>query len=181
MRSVVLYTLLSLDGVAEEPGDWFVDDGPEVVANLARVIATQDTVLLGHGTYDYWSGYWPTADVEPFAGFVNGTPKHVFTSTTPDEPWANTTFVAAPAAEHVAELKQQAGGDIGIHGSIALARSLMAARLVDRIELVISPALAGHGRRLFPDDDTFRPVELVTSNPSPKGTLFLTYHCTPAA
>lgn len=181
MREVVLYTLLSLDGVAEEPGDWFVDDGPEVVANLARVIATQDTVLLGRGTYDYWSGYWPTADVEPFATFVNGTPKHVFTSTTPDEPWANSTFVTAPAAEHVAELKRQAGGDIGIHGSIALARSLMAARLVDRIELVVSPAIAGHGRRLFPDDDTFRPVELVTGRPSPNGTLFLSYRCTPAA
>jgi dihydrofolate reductase len=30
MRTVVLYQLLSLDGVAEEPGDWFADDGPEM-------------------------------------------------------------------------------------------------------------------------------------------------------
>jgi dihydrofolate reductase len=30
MRTVVLYELLSLDGGAEEPGDWFADDGPEM-------------------------------------------------------------------------------------------------------------------------------------------------------
>ena len=61
-RNVVLYQLLSLDGVAEEPGDWISDGGPEVFANLAETIATQDDVLLGRGTYDYWVGYWPTVD-----------------------------------------------------------------------------------------------------------------------
>ena len=71
-RKVVLYQLLSLDGVAEEPGDWMFDSGPEVFANLARTIESQDDVLLGRGTYDYWVGYWPTSDIEPFATFVNG-------------------------------------------------------------------------------------------------------------
>ena len=66
-RNVVLYQLLSLDGVAEEPGDWISDGGPEVFANLGRTIATQDDVLLGRGTYDYWVGYWPTSTIEPFA------------------------------------------------------------------------------------------------------------------
>lgn len=36
MRKVVLYQLLSLDGVAEEPGDWSSDGGQEVFANLSR-------------------------------------------------------------------------------------------------------------------------------------------------
>jgi len=79
-RNVVLYQLLSLDGVAEEPSDWMSDDGREIFENLGGVIASQDDVLLGRGTYDYWAGYWPTSDVEPFASFINGTPKHVFTS-----------------------------------------------------------------------------------------------------
>lgn len=81
MRKVVLYT--SPDGVAEEPGDWFADAGPEVLENLGLIIASQDDVLLGRGTYDYWAGYWPTSDVEPFASFINATPKHVVTSSTP--------------------------------------------------------------------------------------------------
>ena len=63
MRTVVLMQWLSLDGVAEEPSDWFFDDGPELFALIGRVIATQDDVLLGRGTYDYWADYWPTSEV----------------------------------------------------------------------------------------------------------------------
>ena len=59
MRKVVLYHLMSLDGIAYEDGDWLADDGPQLVAYLSRVIATQDDVLLGRGPYDYWAGHWP--------------------------------------------------------------------------------------------------------------------------
>jgi dihydrofolate reductase len=149
MRKVVLYQLLSLDGVAEEPSDWMAKADEALFENLARVIGAQDAVLLGRGTYDYWAGYWPTSDNQPFADFINRTPKHVFTSSTPPETWSASTFVDAPAAGYVAELKQQPGGDIGIHGSISLAQSLLEAQLVDELRLVIAPTVAGRGRRLF--------------------------------
>lgn len=61
VRKVVLYQLLSLDGVAEEPSDWLFDDASELVANLSAVIGSQDDVLLGRGTFDYWVGFWPTS------------------------------------------------------------------------------------------------------------------------
>lgn len=174
-RKVVLYQLLSLDGVAEEPGDWMPDSGPEVFANLAGTIATQDDVLLGRGTYDYWVGYWPTSEVEPFASFINGARKHVVTSSEPAKGWANSTVVEAPVGGYVEALKHQPGRDIGIHGSIRLARSLLRARLVDELRLVVAPTLAGHGRRLFADDDTLDRLELVNSERSPDGLLFLHY------
>ena len=174
-RNVVLYQLLSLDGVAEEPGDWMADSGPEVFANLARTIESQDDVLLGRGTYDYWVGYWPTSDVEPFASFINGVPKHVVTSSRPAEEWANSTLVAAPADGYVDALKSRPGGDIGVHGSISLARALLRARLVDELRLVVAPALAGHGQRLFADDDALDRLELMDSERSPSGSLFLHY------
>ena len=53
MRTVALYTLLSLDGVAEEPGDWLFEADDAMVENLGRVIGRQDAVLLGRGTYEY--------------------------------------------------------------------------------------------------------------------------------
>jgi dihydrofolate reductase len=174
-RNVVLYQLLSLDGVAEEPGDWISDSGPEVFANLGRVIESQDDILLGRGTYDYWVGYWPTSDLEPFASFINGTRKHVFSSSEPAEPWANSTIVAEPAEEYVEELKRGPGADIGIHGSVRLARSLLRGRLVDELRLVVAPAIAGHGERLFAADDVLDRLELVDSDRSPHGTLFLHY------
>jgi len=174
MRRVVLYELLSLDGVAEEPS-WFMDGGPEVIENLGRVIGSQDDVLLGRRTYDYWAGHWPTSDMEPFASFINTTPKHVVTSSAPARDWANSTLVTTPLADYVADLKAGPGGDIGIHGSIALAQSLLRARLVDELRLVVAPVVAGRGRRLFDSDDELQRLELVDVTSSPNGTLFLAY------
>jgi dihydrofolate reductase len=179
MRAVTLYTLLSLDGVAEEPGNWLFDMDETARANLGRVIARQDDVLLGRGTYDYWAGYWPTSDVQPFADFVNGTPKHVFTSRPLEPEWAGTTVVRTPAAEYVRDLKAGYGGDIGVHGSIALARSLVAAGLVDELHLVVAPTLAGSGRRLFDGGHALRRAELLSAESTPAGLLLLDYRLRP--
>lgn len=175
MRNVVLYQLLSLDGVAEEPGDWMFDGGPAIFDNLGRVIESQDAILLGRGTYDYWAGYWPTSEIEPFASFVNGTTKHVFTSKKPDEDWPNSVFVDTEAEQYVQDLKQQAGKDIGIHGSIRLAQSLLKANLVDELRLVVASTVAGRGRRLFEDDDALKKLELRDSDRTPDGSLLLHY------
>jgi dihydrofolate reductase len=175
MREVVLYELVSLDGVAEEPSDWMSDVDDALVANLADVISRQDDVLLGRATYDYWADYWPTSDVQPFADFINNTAKHVFTSTGPDGRWPNTTFVDEPAAGYVRRLRTRPGRDIGIHGSISLAGSLLEAGLVDRMELVVAPALATTGRRLFDLSLSPRRCELLASASSPSGALFLRY------
>jgi dihydrofolate reductase len=175
MRNVVLYHLQALDGIAFEDADWFDDGGPEMFANLARVIETQDDILLGRNTYDYWAGYWPGSDVQPFADFVNGTRKHVFTSNPFEPEWANTTVVTTSVEEHVRGLKAGSGGDIGIHGSIDLSSSLLRAGLVDEIRLVVAPALAGEGRRVLDAVGTVRRLELLDEQRSPKGTLFLAY------
>ena len=55
MRNVTLYTLLSLDGVAEEPGDWMFEADEAVFRNLAEVVGVQDDIVLGRGTYEYWA------------------------------------------------------------------------------------------------------------------------------
>jgi dihydrofolate reductase len=75
----------------------------------------------------------------------------------------------------VTDLKQHAGGDIGIHGSIELARSLLQAQLVDELRLVIAPTIAGNGRRVFDDKSALQALELTDVQRSAKGALFLTY------
>ena len=88
-----MYELMSLDGVADEPGNWMFDVDSDVIDNLGEVISAQSDVLLGRGTYDYWAGYWPSSDVEPFAGFINSTPKHVFTSSPLPDAWSGAVAV----------------------------------------------------------------------------------------
>ena len=55
MRKIVVYELLSLDGVAQDPDTFFTTWDDEMEANLAAVIATQDAVILGRRTYDEWA------------------------------------------------------------------------------------------------------------------------------
>ena len=174
MRKVVAYELLSLDGVAEQPDEFITEFDDLMRENLGRVIATQDTVLLGRRTYDDWSTFWPTSDIEPFASFINGVEKFVATSTTPGETWAKSTVVPGDLSEFVTGLKQRSGGDIGVHGSIALTHSLLEAGLVDELRLVIAPALQMHGRKLF-DQGLPRKLTLTRHIASPAGYLLLDF------
>ena len=80
MRKVVVYELLSLDGVAEDPDGFFADWDDAMEANLAAVIAAQDAVILGRRSYDEWAEFWPGSEIEPFATFINGVSKYVATS-----------------------------------------------------------------------------------------------------
>jgi dihydrofolate reductase len=174
MRKVVAYELLSLDGVAEAP-DGFITDFDDVMReNLGRVIAAQDTVLLGRRTYDDWAGFWPASDIEPFASFINGAQKFVVTSTPAEQHWANTSVVAGDLPGFVTELKQRSGDDIGVHGSIALTQSLLRQGLVDELRLVIAPALQIHGRRLF-DGCVPKRLSLTRNLTSPTGYMLLDF------
>ncbi len=138
MRKMVAYELLSLDGVAEQPDEFITDFDDLMRENLGRVIAAQDAVLLGRRTYDDWAGFWPTSGIEPFASFINGVQKFVVTSTPLEQEWTPTVVVEGSIGDFVTELKQQPGGDIGIHGSISLTQSLLEASLVDELRVVIA-------------------------------------------
>ena len=174
MRKVVAYGLLSLDGVAEQPDEFVTGFDDVMRENLGRVIATQDTVLLGRRTFDDWAAFWPASDIEPFASFINGVQKFVVTSTPPVQNWAGTTVAGAGLAGFVTGLKQRPGGDIGVHGSIALTQSLLREGLVDELRLVIAPALQIHGRKLF-DAGVPKRLSLTRSLTSPAGCMLLDF------
>jgi dihydrofolate reductase len=175
MRKVVLYELLSLDGCAEDPGKQFVPDFDDVMReNLRRVIAKQDAVLLGRRSYDDWAGYWPSNDNQPFANFINNVAKFVVTSSPLDQIWTNTTVVGGELSQFVAELKQQQGGDIGVHGSISLAQSLLEDGLVDELRLVIAPAIHVRGRKLF-ETAAVQRLTLTRTVTSPTGYLLVDF------
>ena len=75
MRKIVVYELLSLDGVAEDPDSSFFTDWDDAMdANLAAVIATQDAVILGRRSYTEWAQFWPNSQTEPFATITDVCP-----------------------------------------------------------------------------------------------------------
>ena len=174
MRKVVVYELVSLDGVAEAPDTFFTDWDEAMDANLAAVIASQDVVILGRRSYDDWVEYWPGSDNEPFAAFINTVPKYVATSTPLVRPWHHATAIEGGLVAFVQRLKQSSGGDIGVHASISVARALLAADAIDEVRLVVAPAIAGRGRRLL---DGLPPMRLASlqSATSPSGYLLADY------
>jgi Tetracyclin repressor-like, C-terminal domain len=89
LRKVVAYELLSLAGVAEKPDGFFADWDDAMDANLAAVIAAQDSVILGRRSYEEWAEFWPDSDVEPFATFINGEAKAGVERPETDDPRAD--------------------------------------------------------------------------------------------
>jgi dihydrofolate reductase len=184
MPDLVLYTLVSLDGATEDPHRYFPETGerhgaPVFDEELARLegemLARQGAVLLGRRTYDQWSRYWPTSDEQPFADFINTVPKYVVTSTPLDGDWTNAQSVSGPLAAVVADVKTRADGDVGVHASITLAKSLLAEDLVDQLCLAVGRVLDPVGHRLFAGLPALRELELVEAASTSSGSLWVRY------
>ena len=184
MRKVVVYTLMALDGAVDDPAGYFGapeqpgGQPPEFDAAMEafeiEVIRSQDAVLLGRGMYDEWSEFWPSVEDQPFADFINTVKKYVVTSSPLTSEWDNTEIVAEPVEDFVTALKAGPGGDIGVHGSIELAKSLLRAGLVDELRLIMGPIVGCTGRRLF-DELPEQRLELLSAVPTPTGALLLAY------
>ena len=175
MRKIVVYELLSLDGVAEDPDQFITDWDDAMDANLAAVIGTQDAVILGRRSYDEWARFWPASEIEPFATFINGVAKYVATSAPLDRDWANAAVVDGDLVEFVRDLKTRPGDDIGVHASISVAQALLAADVVDELRLVVAPRIVGSGRRLLDGLPSIR-LEPTRSATTPTGHLLLDYN-----
>jgi dihydrofolate reductase len=171
-RKVVAGYFLSLDGMADAPDRFFTDWDDETDAKGADLIGTQDAVILGRRSYDEWSEFWPGSEIQPFASFINAVPKYVATSTPLEREWANSRVIDGGLVDFVRNLQDQPGGDIGVHASMSVARTLLAAGVVDELRLVIAPTIAGSGQRLF---DGLPPIRLETirSTASPSGHLLI--------
>jgi dihydrofolate reductase len=112
-----------------ERGGWLVPFADQ----LGGVVDTDwfalaDAILLGRTTYQIMQPHWSqvTDPDDPVATVLNTYPKYVVSSTlTPEAAtWANTELISDKVFERVAELKQAAGRELQVHGSLKLAKSL---------------------------------------------------------
>lgn len=177
MRKVAASLFSTVDGVVEAPNEWQFAFDDEMGAEIGRTFDEQDAVLMGRVTWSEWAGYWPTSTDEPFAGWINNTPRYVASTTLESvAEWENSTLIAGPVTDFVAKLREEDGATIGIAGSPTLVRTLFAAGLVDELTLLIHPVVAGGGRkRLFADDGALGKLELVRAEPTSSGVIIATY------
>jgi dihydrofolate reductase len=173
---------ITLDGVVEAVSDWFSPAGDardmvDMGAELRKMMAREDALLLGRVTFEEFRGYWPlqSHDTTGITDHLNRVQKYVVSRTLQDPAWENTTVLSNAPLDAVRALKAQPGANLGVTGSITLCRALMEADLVDEYRLFVYPVVLGRGRRLFADGLAVADLKLVEATPFQSGVVLLTY------
>jgi dihydrofolate reductase len=189
---VVVNEFMSLDGVVQAPGGPEEDtDGgfahggwsipyfdPEVMgAAVAEGMSTVGALLFGRRTWQGMAAAWPERAGDPYADQMNAVKKYVASRTLSqdDMTWNTTLLSPENAVGDIAALRDQDGGDLLVWGSVSLVKALLADGLVDELSLMIEPILLGGGKRIFPEDGTARPMELVKVVTAGTGVQVCTY------
>jgi dihydrofolate reductase len=191
MGRIVVTEFVSLDGVVEDPGgsedfkyggwSFEFDRGPEGNEFKLDETRASEALLLGRVTYEGFAEAWPSREGE-FADLFNSMPKYVVSSTLTQPEWTNSTVLQGDdLVEEVSKLKQEADGDVVVHGSVQLAQALIEHDLVDELRLMVFPVVLGTGKRLFGDPGEKKTLRLVDSKVVGDGVLILTYAAAPAA
>jgi len=143
----------SLDGFASiSGGDWggyWGKQGPELLERRYALYDGPQRMVFGANTYRQFVKLLgsiaeePTVG-DPWVGRMRGLPATVISSTLEGPlDWPDATVVSGDAIDVVARLKAESDVPLRSHGSLSLNRALMAAGLVDRIQLTIFPVITG--------------------------------------
>jgi dihydrofolate reductase len=132
-----------------------------------------DAVLLGRTTYEVMEPYWSnvTDPNNGVAKVLNHGRKYVISSTLTSADWGDTTVIHS--LDDVRELKEQAGGELQVHGSAELVASLHNAGLIDEYRLLIFPVTVGAGKRLFTPQAPPSGYEVLTTRTTGKGASYV--------
>ena len=135
----------SLDGYGSAegwPGYWG-KEGPELIEDRVRTFQQEQVLVFGATTFREFRTFVTMYD-EPYYEQLNALPKIVFSSTL-EEPlgWQNSTVINEDAVTAIERLKRTTDVPLRSHGSITLNRALLAAGLVDRLEIMVFPVVSG--------------------------------------
>lgn len=193
MRKLVVALFISLDGVIQAPGGpgedtsggfgfggWTVPYFDEAAGQVMQALFSQPfELLLGRRTYEIFAGYWPKVGADspdhPIADLFNNVPKQVATHRPSSLGWQNSYAIVGELADAIAVLKRQDGPSLLTQGSGDLVRQLLAAGLVDELQLMTFPVLLGNGKRLFDGTALASAFTLEASTVTPTGVLVARY------
>ncbi len=142
----------SLDGYGAAGGDWtgyWGKQGPELLDHRLAVYGAEQRMVFGATTYRAFVGMLAASTEEsdvrdPWVTRMRNLPATVV-STTLDGPldWPDATVARGDAVDVVARLKEESEVPLRSHGSLSMNRALMAAGLVDRVQVTLFPVITG--------------------------------------
>jgi dihydrofolate reductase len=184
MRKLSVSTLVTLDGVVQDPGGFGETEhggwsGPffndEARQHAYDHLMGSDVFLLGRQTYELFKEFWSQVHEDDYAARMNSIPKLVASTTLRGPLEWNASLIEGDVAEAVAMLKQQPGRDILMYGSPTLMRALAKHDLIDEYQVWVHPVVLGSGKRLFTEGFEKTTLKLVDTKPLSSGVVILTY------
>lgn len=142
----------TVDGFASytSDGDWggyWGKEGPEFIAHRAALLKADQRMVLGANTFRQFLeliGQTDLRNLDPVSSMMKNMPTIVI-STSLQEPlnWPHATLLSGDAVDEVRRLKAESSVPLRSHGSMLMNRALMAAGLVDVLQVSIFPVITG--------------------------------------
>jgi len=193
MRRLIVQLQMSVDGYVSAADaslnwqvwnwgeDWTWDDALKREFN--RILASVDTILLSRpmieeGYLDHWGRAalrFPTDPDYAFAQRIIDVPKVVLTDKLDTPRWEKTTIARGGIPAGIRALKQQPGGDTITFGGTGFASALIAAGVVDELQLFVNPTAVGKGGSLFHDKHNGTKLRLIRSDSYASGIVVNRY------
>ncbi|MGI8769158.1 MAG: dihydrofolate reductase family protein [Propionibacteriaceae bacterium] len=142
----------SLDGYGAASGNWtgyWGKQGPELLGHRLALYETEQRMVFGANTYRAFAEMLASSaedsDVrDPWVTMMRNMPATVVSSTLEGPlDWPDATVAAGDAVDVVARLKEESTVPLRSHGSLSMNRALMAAGLVDRVQVTLFPVITG--------------------------------------
>ncbi|WP_314193210.1 dihydrofolate reductase family protein [uncultured Arthrobacter sp.] len=142
----------SLDGFGSHSGNWggyWGKQGPELLEHRLALYGEAQRMVFGANTYRAFARMLASSSEEPevldpWVTRMRNLPATVV-SRTLQEPldWPDAAVASGDAVDVVARLKQESEVPLRSHGSLSMNRALMAAGLVDRVQVTLFPVITG--------------------------------------
>ena len=142
----------SLDGYGGASAGWsgyWGKQGPELLDQRLAAYGEEQRMVFGANTYRLFAQMLASSTEEsevrdPWVTRLWNLPATVV-STTLEGPldWPNATVASGDAVDVVARLKEESDVPLRSHGSLSMNRALMAAGLVDRLQVTLFPVITG--------------------------------------
>jgi len=142
----------SLDGFGSASANWsgyWGKQGPELLDHRLALYGEEQRMVFGANTYRLFARMLAESGEDsevrdPWVTRMRSLPATVV-STTLEGPldWPDATVANGDAVDVVARLKEESEVPLRSHGSLAMNRSLMAAGLVDRLQVTLFPVVTG--------------------------------------
>jgi dihydrofolate reductase len=142
----------SLDGFGTHSGNWggyWGKQGPELLEHRLALYSEEQRMVFGADTYRVFARMLAASTEEPevrdaWVTRMRSLPATVVSSTLEGHlDWPDATVVSGDAVDVVARLKEESEVPLRSHGSLSLNRALMAAGLVDLVQVTLFPVISG--------------------------------------